>query len=123
MTETSYLSELLLRWEELRQQGRDVMAGELCIDHPELAASLQERIDAMKKVKGVISTGRSLEGPGAHKRTDTGAGARLGLCMGAEPVPGYRLIQKGGHGLHRRRGVYSSLRFARGVPGPGEPFL
>jgi serine/threonine protein kinase len=38
------VSELLLRWQELRQEGQTVTAAELCLECPELADELQRRI-------------------------------------------------------------------------------
>ena len=42
------LIELLVRWEELREQGQDVPPRELCADRPELAAELERRIQGLK---------------------------------------------------------------------------
>src|SRR4029453_2797652 len=36
MAAADLIDEILVRWEELRQQGRVVAAEELCRDHPEL---------------------------------------------------------------------------------------
>ena len=48
MTTDDTLAELLLRWEELHEQGRDVSAEELCRDCPQLAAALADRIRALR---------------------------------------------------------------------------
>ena len=42
------LADLLLRWEELREQGQDVSALELCQGCPQLADELARRINALK---------------------------------------------------------------------------
>ena len=42
------LADLLLRWEELREQGQDVSALELCQGCPHLADELARRINALK---------------------------------------------------------------------------
>ncbi len=42
------LADLLVRWEELREQGRDVSALELCQGCPHLADELARRINALK---------------------------------------------------------------------------
>ena len=42
------LADLLLRWEELREQGQEVSALELCQGCPHLADELEHRITAMK---------------------------------------------------------------------------
>ncbi len=48
------LGELLLRWDELRRQGRDLSAGELCADCPELADELGRRIEAVRDMESVL---------------------------------------------------------------------
>ena len=42
------LVELLLRWDELREQGQEVSAIELCQSHPHLSQELDRRIRALK---------------------------------------------------------------------------
>ena len=44
------LAELLLRWEELYEQGQDVPASQLAKDHPELADELARRIRVLKGI-------------------------------------------------------------------------
>jgi hypothetical protein len=41
------LEELLLRWQELSREGREVSPRELCADCPELAEALQRRVEAI----------------------------------------------------------------------------
>jgi eukaryotic-like serine/threonine-protein kinase len=48
------LVELLQRWDELRRQGCDVTARELCTDCPELAEELARRIEAVREVESVL---------------------------------------------------------------------
>lgn len=47
------LAELLLRWEEILDEGRDVHAKELCRDCPELVEELSHRIHALKAMEWV----------------------------------------------------------------------
>ncbi len=42
------LADLLIRWEELQEQGQDIAAAELCQDCPHLAPELARRIHALK---------------------------------------------------------------------------
>lgn len=42
------VAELLLRWDELREQGRDVSSIELCQAHPHLSPEVERRIHALK---------------------------------------------------------------------------
>jgi serine/threonine-protein kinase len=53
MSDDTTLADLLLRWEELREQGRDVPAEELARDRPELAGELQRRIVALEALRWV----------------------------------------------------------------------
>ena len=48
------LGELLLRWDELRRQGRDLSAGDLCADCPELADELRRRIAVVRSLEPVL---------------------------------------------------------------------
>jgi hypothetical protein len=46
------LDELLLRWQELRREGRTIAAADLCTDCPELETLLEEQIKAFANVEG-----------------------------------------------------------------------
>jgi Flp pilus assembly protein TadD len=48
MNDEDRLADLLLQWEEMQEQGRDVAAEELCRDCPHLALMLARRIHALK---------------------------------------------------------------------------
>lgn len=48
LTDEDRLADLLVRWEERREQGQEVSAQELCRDCPELAQELDRRITALK---------------------------------------------------------------------------
>jgi serine/threonine-protein kinase len=50
------LIELLVRWEELREQGQDVSLRELCGGRPELAAELERWIKGLKTLAGAMDT-------------------------------------------------------------------
>jgi serine/threonine protein kinase len=50
------LMELLVHWEELREQGQDVPLQELCADRPELAEELRRRIKGLKNLAGAMDT-------------------------------------------------------------------
>src|SRR5262245_17938736 len=52
-TTAGEVTELLLRWEELRGEGRLLSADELCRDRPELREEVARRIDALLAVYGV----------------------------------------------------------------------
>ncbi len=48
MSDETTLADLLLRWEELREQGREVSAEELARPHPQLLCELRRRIAALE---------------------------------------------------------------------------
>ena len=48
------LGELLLRWDELRRQGREPSAGELCADCPERVDELRRRIAVVRDLEPVL---------------------------------------------------------------------
>jgi serine/threonine-protein kinase len=52
------LEELLLRWEELHDQGQDVTVDDLCPDSPEVAAELARRIAALRVMDSLLETVR-----------------------------------------------------------------
>jgi serine/threonine protein kinase len=58
------LSELLLRWQELQQQGQSITAAELCASCPELAAELQRRIETVDHWEQLLGTRDKEEAPG-----------------------------------------------------------
>jgi serine/threonine protein kinase len=49
------LGELLLRWDEMRRQGRDVSAGELCADCPELVDEVRRRIGVVRDLEPILN--------------------------------------------------------------------
>ena len=55
-TDEERLAELLLQWEEILEQGRDVSAEELCRECPELVQELSQRIAALKAIDWVNKT-------------------------------------------------------------------
>jgi serine/threonine-protein kinase len=84
MSSAGPVSELLLRWEELRERGQAVSAEELCRDRPELVDDVRRRIEALEAVYRVpnrLPSG-TLPDPGGQ----TGAPA--------EPLrlPGYEVL-------------------------------
>ncbi|MFO0964618.1 MAG: serine/threonine-protein kinase [Gemmataceae bacterium] len=74
------LEDLLVRWEELRENGADTDIEEICRHCPELTQPLRERIAALKEMDW-LDNARSVH-----------------LAPGVEPVPGYRLVSPIGKG-------------------------
>jgi serine/threonine protein kinase len=56
MSTNTQLEELLLRWEELREQGREATPEELCRDCPELRPLLEERVRLLRGMGAAFGT-------------------------------------------------------------------
>jgi serine/threonine-protein kinase len=90
------VTDLVLRWEELRDSGQQVPAEDLCRDHPELIEPLRRRIQALRDMDLV------LEGPSG--RAAPGAPSSFGAKFVAVPksvvpqVPGYEILSELGRG-------------------------
>lgn len=56
-TPASILADLLLRWEELRDEGQNPSPEELCTKCPELTEELRRRIQVLKRMDPVLETG------------------------------------------------------------------
>ena len=54
MSESEQLAELLIRWEQLRQQGGNPSVEQLCSDFPQLVNGLNARVRAMEKMESVL---------------------------------------------------------------------
>jgi hypothetical protein len=52
--ESETLLDLLLQWEELRQQGKTASPQELCPDDPQLQALLRERLDRRQRLQAAL---------------------------------------------------------------------
>jgi WD40 repeat protein len=92
------LSDLLLRWQELRAGGRVVSAEELCRDCPELLAPLRQRLQELQPSGPTVAAGTD---PGADQATDAGAqpGPAPRLGRSAWPsIPGYEIVGVLGRG-------------------------
>ena len=63
MTDEDRLADLLLRWDELREQGQDASAQELCRDWPHLAAALARRIHALQVTSWLAKREDEGQGP------------------------------------------------------------
>ena len=76
----SRLDELLLRWEELHEQGQEVTVDRLCPDSPELAAELARRVSALREMDPLFKTasGTTRDLPPHPFATSTSSGANRG---------------------------------------------
>src|SRR5215831_8377610 len=93
------LMDLLLQWEELREQGRLVSAEELCRDCPELLDEVRRRLRFLDAVRPggepEAGTTTGLDGPASLQ---TVAGDQPAGPRGAAAVPGYEVLEELGRG-------------------------
>jgi serine/threonine protein kinase/Tfp pilus assembly protein PilF len=102
MGNESRLYGLLLRWRELREEGRAVSADELCADCPELLAEFRRRLENLDSWNSLRSPTNPCAVPSLQQETLTGAsslGPSPGLAQLTGPVQ-YRVAQ-----LHARGGL------------------
>jgi len=75
MTEADRISELLLHWEELREQGQEPAAVDLCRDCPELRPEVERRIEALKAIYRIpndVDITATVQGPEQPLSVDIG---------------------------------------------------
>jgi serine/threonine-protein kinase len=92
-----HLNELLVGWQEARQQGRNVAAEELAAECPELVAELGCRIQALERMEALlgVSPGQAATPP----TTDTDASVACPLADTVLPrLPGYEILEVLGQG-------------------------
>jgi serine/threonine protein kinase len=127
MPEDTRLSDLLLRWEELHEQGRDVSPEELAEGRPELLEPLRRQVLALRALRWV----NEAVPPGTTGLPSTGAEQTPATAV--EPVPAVlagryrleRLIAEGGFGhvwqgydLHGQKRVAVKVAKAHRVVSP-----
>src|SRR5215831_3503428 len=66
---SAQLSNLLLRWQELRQQGQNPAAEELCASRPHLLEELQRQIEALQSMEAILGLGADGESSGTMEAT------------------------------------------------------
>src|SRR5262245_190981 len=80
------LTDLLLRWDDLRQAGRPPTADELCPDDPDLRDRLRDRIRQRERIEAMLQPSTLAAGDGP-------------ATPAAVPdVPGYEILEVIGHG-------------------------
>ncbi len=99
MSVNERLEDLLLRWEELREQGQSITPEELCRECPELLVELRRRIEALQSLNPALASASS-EPTGADATEmahtiveDSGSALRR-----ARTVPGYEILSELGRG-------------------------
>jgi serine/threonine-protein kinase len=86
------LSEILLRWEEQREQGQQPGAEDLCRDHPDLLEAVKQEMQVLDHLNSVLGTPVGVDTkPAAEEVVPAGAVSWL-------KVPGYEILSKLGKG-------------------------
>src|SRR5262245_39465337 len=62
MSKTAQLDELLLRWQELRQQGQSLSVDQLCSDCPELADEVKRQVQALLSMEDLLEVPETVDG-------------------------------------------------------------
>src|SRR5438046_1736194 len=92
------LSELLLRWDESRQQGRTVSIEELCAARPELTDELKRRIQAVEAMERRLGVGEATVDSDSAG-TDGVKSTKNGDPPPTPPrIPGYEVLELLGQG-------------------------
>jgi hypothetical protein len=93
MADPSGVNELVLRWQELRAQGRAVSAEELCAGRPDLVDDLRRQLEALRSMEQFLGA----TGDGAPAVTPEAAcGAER--AAGLPAIAGYELLGELGRG-------------------------
>ncbi len=99
MSVNERLADLLLRWEEMQEQGQPVTAEELCRDCPELLVELRRRIRALQSLNPALATASSsATGTEATEMAHTVAEDSGSALRRARAVPGYEILGELGRG-------------------------
>jgi serine/threonine protein kinase len=101
MPSPSPISDLLLRWEELRQRGETVEAEQLCAGHPDWLAELKLQIQALEEMSAVVTAYpncTAVSSPGHEEAADFSGPDTDLLAPPQEPdeigrLGGYRVLK------------------------------
>jgi WD40 repeat protein/tRNA A-37 threonylcarbamoyl transferase component Bud32 len=94
------LAELLLRWEELHEQGHLVSPEELCRDCPDLVDELRRRVDALRAIDRVVGLQPASDAPTIADSSQSANTARQdkSLPPRTADIPGYEILHELGRG-------------------------
>jgi serine/threonine-protein kinase len=106
MSADSRLSDLLLRWEEMREHGQPIPIEDLCRDCPELTEELRRRVQALEALDPLMRLAPTIpdESPTSEGEPDatdsvTAEGEGRRVRPGPLPIiPGYKVLRELGRG-------------------------
>jgi serine/threonine protein kinase len=93
MTSEAQLGDLLMRWEDLRQQGKNLAIEDLCADTPQLRDELRRRIEALKALEHVLAVT-----PEPGNLTVAQEQLARSTPRDLPTIPGYEILGELGHG-------------------------
>ena len=103
------LSELLLHWQELRRQGRQATAEELCAGQPEIVEELRRQMHAVQAMEALLGMGACDTPPttdpdpvAGPSRSSQPADSHAGPARDRLHLPGYEILgilDQGGMGI------------------------
>src|SRR5262249_59260633 len=101
MAETPSVTELIVRWLELRDQRPTITVEEVCADCPERIDEVRKRLAALGALEEFLKT----RPEGSHPDSSTMAETRPAEAQPGRPapppgaaIPGYELLDELGHG-------------------------
>jgi serine/threonine protein kinase len=97
-----HLNELLVRWQEARQQGNNLTAAELAAAHPDLVEELGRRIQALERMEALLGVSPGQAAPLPTTDLDSSAVSSPRPDGPFPLIPGYEilgLLGQGGMGV------------------------
>jgi len=94
MSDNVRISELLLRWQEARQQGHILSVTELCRDDPQLTEAVQRAIDSIHAMETLLG----IDEHGVLQPHTADAGQNDSAPFPTPQIPGYEIVQQLGYG-------------------------
>lgn len=102
MQASEIVSELMLRWEEERQQGKAPSLEELCAACPQYLDQLRDRVRAVMEMEDLLGVGLTVQQSDPAPSSEETRAERARLPEPLPQIPGYeviRVVDRGGMGV------------------------